>query len=120
VYAINIAAHVQLLITPTPEHKCFMFNVIVEGYELSDGLRYQCMIGDSDSSVHHAVCHGVSSYGRHIFKLECANHAVKCFRGHLVKLAHSLKENMDLLATNCQGNEMCNKKITVEQMKYPN
>ena len=92
-----IAQHKKI---PIPDHKCYKnwsgsscsmeANIIVEGFRLSEsmhGLKYQHMIGDGDSSVHHAVRNGVPSYGRHVQKLECANHAVKCFRGHLEKLA---------------------------------
>ena len=45
------------------------------------------MISDGDSSVNHAVRTGVPSYGRLVQKLECANHAVKCYRSSLEKLA---------------------------------
>ena len=45
------------------------------------------MIGNDDSSVHHVVCTWVSSYGRFVQKLGCANHAVKCYRSSLEKLA---------------------------------
>ena len=55
------------------------------------------MIGDGDSSVHHAVRTGVPSYGRLVQKLECANHAVKCYRSSLEKLA---KENSQFKGRN--------------------
>ena len=58
----------------------------MEGFKQSEtlhGLRYVRMIGDGDSSVHHAVRTGVPSYGRLVQKLECANHAVKCYRSSL-------------------------------------
>ena len=57
-------------------------DIIVEGFKQSEtlhGLRYIRMIGD-----------GNSSYGCLVQKLECANHAVKCYRSSLEKLA---KEN---------------------------
>jgi len=120
VCAINIAAYVQLLSTkkiPIPDHNCYKnwsgsscsmeANIIVEGFRLSEsmhGLKYQHMIGDS--SVQHAVHNGVPSYGRHVQKLECTNHAVKCFREHLEswqKITHNLKVRMDLLLTKCNN-----------------
>ena len=47
------------------------------------GLRYLCLIGDGDSSVYHSVVTRVPTYGRDITKVECANHAVKCFQNRL-------------------------------------
>ena len=76
-------------------------DIIIEGFKQSKalhGLRYVRMIGDGDSSVHHAVCTGVPSYGRLIQKPECANHAVKCYWSSLEKLAKekvNLKAEMD-------------------------
>lgn len=40
------------------------------------GLEYRCFIGDGDSSVHKKLREMVS-YGKHIEKIECANHAIK-------------------------------------------
>ena len=44
--------------------------------------------GDGDSSVYHSVVTGVPSYGRDITKVECANHAVKCYRNRLEVLCN--------------------------------
>ena len=52
-------------------------------------LRYMQLIGDGDSSVIHSVAINVA-YGRHVKKVECTNHAVKCYRSHLEAL---LKNN---------------------------
>ena len=81
---------------PIPEHNCYRnwsgsscsmeANIILEGFQLSEemhGLRYRWLIGDGDSSVYHAVVSGVPTYGIDIKKVECANHAVKCFRNRL-------------------------------------
>ena len=93
-----------------PPHTCYKnwsgsscameADIIVEGFKQSEtlhGLRYVQMIGDGDSSVHHAVCTGVPSYGRLVQKLECANHAMKCYRSSLEKLA---KENSQFKGRN--------------------
>ena len=48
------------------------------------------MVGDGDSSVYHSVRTGVPSYSHLVQKLECANHAAKCYHSNLEKLA---KEN---------------------------
>ena len=85
-----------------PPHKCYKnwsqsscameSDIIVEGFRCSErmhGLRYMWMIGDGDSSVYSSVCIGVP-YGRFVQKVECTNHAVKCYRSALEKLA---KEN---------------------------
>ena len=47
------------------------------------------MVGDGDLSVYLSVTLNVS-YGLGVHKVECANHAIKCFRSGLEKLA---KEN---------------------------
>ena len=67
-------------------------DIIVEGFNLSEsmhGLRYIKMIGDGDSSVHHNIITSVS-YGRYVEKIECANHAVKCYHS---RLANIVKDN---------------------------
>ena len=38
---------------------------------------YLWFIRDSDSSIYYAVVTGVPSYGHHVQKVECANHAIK-------------------------------------------
>ena len=95
--------------TPVPAHRCFRnwkdsscsmeSDIIVEGFNRSEsihGLRYMWMIGDGDSSVHLSVSISVP-YGRHVQKVECSNHAVKCYRGGLEKLA---KENASFRGRN--------------------
>ena len=51
-----------------------------------DDLRYTRFVGDGDSSVHATLLQGVPGWGYAIKKLECANHACKCYRGALEKL----------------------------------
>ena len=66
-------------------------DIILEGFRQSEnmhGLRYLWLIGDGDSSVYHSVVTGVPSYGREIAKVECANHAVKCYRNRLEALCN--------------------------------
>ena len=74
-----------------PLHQCFWnwdesssameIDIILKGFQESEeqhGLRYINYIGDSDSSVQPVLVEGLP-WGRDIKKLECANHAVKCF-----------------------------------------
>ena len=56
--------------------------IILEGFQQSEnmyGLRYLWLVGDGESSIYHSVETGVPSYGCDIAKVECANHAVKCY-----------------------------------------
>ena len=67
-------------------------NIIAEGFHLSEqmhGVRYLWFIGDGDSSVYHVVVTGVPSYGHRMQKVECANHAIKCYRNRLEELCKS-------------------------------
>ena len=70
------------------EHCCFKnwtesstameSDIIVEGFNLSECMHclwYMKFIGDGDSSVHYNIITSVP-YGRHVEKIECANHAV--------------------------------------------
>ena len=50
------------------------------------GVRYTRFVGDGDSSVHTTLLQGVPGWGHVIKKLECANHACKCYRAGLEKL----------------------------------
>ena len=64
-------------------------DIIAAGFKASEsmhGLRNTKVIGDGDSSVLHTVQTTVP-YGRDVKKVECANHAVKCYRGRLEQLA---------------------------------
>ena len=81
--------------TTPKQHQCFLNwtgsscamepDIITEGFQRSEemhGLRYMRFIGDGDSSVFHNIVTSVT-YGRHVKKEECANHAVKCYRTRL-------------------------------------
>ena len=83
-----------------PQHTCFRnwdesssemeTDIILKGFLQSEeqhGLRYTQFIGDGDSSVYPALVSGVP-YGSFIKKLECANHAVKCYCTALENLVH--------------------------------
>ncbi|XP_063238957.1 uncharacterized protein LOC134540255 [Bacillus rossius redtenbacheri] len=64
-------------------------DINVEGFKMSEkmhGVRYKYFVGDGDSSVYAKLVQNVS-YGRTIQKLECANHCIKNYTGHLHKLA---------------------------------
>ena len=50
------------------------------------GVRYLLFIGDGKSSVCRAIVTGVPSYGCFVQKVECTNHAIKCYRNHLKAL----------------------------------
>ena len=65
-------------------------DIIVEGFQKAEqqhGVRYIKFIGDGDSSVYAQLISGVKGWGYAIQKQEYANHAVKCFRSSLEKLA---------------------------------
>lgn len=65
--------------------------IIVEGFRQAEkrhGLRYIKIVGDGDSSVYPSLISSVPVWGRSIRKIECANHAVKCYRSSLEKLVH--------------------------------
>ena len=66
-------------------------DIILEGFwqiENMHGLRYLWLLGDGDSSVYHSVVTGVPPYGHDITKVECANHAVKCYQNRLEALCN--------------------------------
>ena len=84
---------------PKDRHECYKnwnlsssqmeTDIILEGFKLAEkmhGVRYMRFIGDGDSSVHSTLLQCVPLWGRDITKLECANHAVKCYRSSLEKL----------------------------------
>ena len=86
---------------PKDKHRCFKnwdasssemeTDVVVEGFteaERVHGVHYITFIGDGDSSVYPSLIQRVPGYGHCIRKLECANHACKCYRGALEKLVH--------------------------------
>ena len=65
-------------------------NIILDGFrkaESTHGVRYIRFVGDGDSSVHRALLDSVPVWGGDIKKVECANHACKCYRGSLERLA---------------------------------
>ena len=53
------------------------------------GVCYIQFIGDGDSSVHSTLIQNVPGWGFAISKMECANHACKCYRGALEQLVKS-------------------------------
>ena len=53
------------------------------------GVRYMHLTGDGDSSVYYNILTTVP-YGRDVQKVECVNHAVKCYRTRLEAI---LKDN---------------------------
>ena len=63
--------------------------IILQGFKEAEskyGVRYTTFIGDGDSSTHPNLITGVPGWSHAIEKLECANHAIKCYRGSLERL----------------------------------
>jgi len=86
---------------PAPEHKCYHnwsgssssmeADIILQGFLLSEsihGVRYHWMIGDGDSSAYNSVVTGCLKYGKDVIKVECANHAIKCYCSRLEGLCN--------------------------------
>ena len=84
---------------PRDKHSCYKnwsksssemeTDIILEGFleaERVHGVRYTKFIGDGDSSVYPTLLQSVPGWGYAIKKLECANHACKCYRGALERL----------------------------------
>ena len=64
-------------------------DIILEGFLEAEQVHRVCytwFIGDGDSSVHTTLLQSVPGWGFAIKKLECANHACKCYRGALEKI----------------------------------
>ena len=84
---------------PPDQHTCYKNwdesssemepDIILEGFKQAEqvhGVRYKRFVGDGDSSVYPTLIENVLGWGRYIEKLECANHACKCYRSGLEKL----------------------------------
>ncbi len=64
-------------------------DILLEGFRAAEethGVRYMTFVGDGDSAVYSTLVLNVPVWGRDIKKLECANHACKCYRGGLERL----------------------------------
>ena len=81
------------------EHACFKnwhdnssameTDTILEGFKQAEkdhGVRYTRFMEDGDNSVYPTLIAEVPGWGRAIQKVECGNHACKCYRGSLEKL----------------------------------
>ena len=88
--------------SPREEHDCYKnwgssssameTSAIVEGFQKAEkvhGVRYTRFIGDGDSSVYPTLLQEVPEWGRAITKMECANHACKCYRSSLEALVQN-------------------------------
>jgi len=63
--------------------------MLVEGFKAAEsmhGLRFIRMTGDGDSSVLPNIQASVCGWGKNVTKVECANHAVNCYRTCLEKI----------------------------------
>ncbi|ESO91458.1 hypothetical protein LOTGIDRAFT_153902 [Lottia gigantea] len=80
------------------QHQCFKnwdessqamaADVIVEGCMIAEndrGVRYMRLFANGDSSEYAGIQEAVPIWGPHVTKLECVNHACKCFRSSLEK-----------------------------------
>ena len=77
---------------PKDQHRCYKnwdasssemeTDIILEGFvqaEQVHGVRYMRFIGDGDRSVYPTLLANVPDWGSDIRKIECANHACKCY-----------------------------------------
>lgn len=84
---------------PADKHTCYRNweesssemepDIILDGFKKAEethGVRYLQFVGDGDSAVYPTLIENVPIWGRHIKKVECANHACKCYRSGLEKL----------------------------------
>ena len=96
----SVCAHAETQGKEPPQDECHKnwvgpsssmeTDIIVQGFQEAEtkyGLRYTKFVGDGDSSVYPSLITGVPQWGHAIHKIECANHAIKCYRGALEKLA---------------------------------
>ena len=63
-------------------------DILLKGFSQAEsvhGVRYTRFVGDGDSLVHTTLLQGVPRWGYAIKKLECANHACKCYREELIQ-----------------------------------
>ena len=66
-------------------------DILMEGFleaERVHGVRYTKVIGEGDSSVYPTLLQYVPGWGYAIKKIECANHACKCYQGAFEQLVH--------------------------------
>ncbi len=95
----NKHCHACAISIPQDQHVCYKnwsksssemeADIILEGFleaEMVHGVRYMKFVGDGDSSVYPTLIQNVPVWGPAIKKLECANHACKCYRGALERL----------------------------------
>ena len=64
-------------------------DILITGFNSAEsmhGLRYMRVIGDGDSSVMSSIQQFVPVWGNMVTKVECANHAMKCYRNRLEKI----------------------------------
>ena len=92
----SVCAHTLKHNTEPQKHDCYKTwdgpsssmetDILVQGFKEAEtkyGLRYTTFTGDGDSSVHANLVTQVPGWRHVIRKVECANHAVKCYCGAL-------------------------------------
>ena len=70
-------------------HLLLWTDINVTGFRQSEnihGIQYTQGIGDGDCSVLYTIQTTVQSYGRNVVKIECPNHAIKCYHSRLEQL----------------------------------
>ncbi len=95
----SACSHAEKVGKENSNHTCFKnwsgtsstmeTDIIVDGFKKAEsqhGVRYLRFIGDGDSSVYPDLVAKVPVWGYAIKKIECANHATKCYRSALEKL----------------------------------
>lgn len=84
---------------PPQKHHCYKnwtgsscameSDMIVEGFRAAESMhhvKYMRMVADGDSSVLANIQVNVLGWGKHVTKIECANHTVKCYHNRLDKI----------------------------------
>ena len=114
------------------EHECYNnwddsssemeSDIILEGFkkaEATHGVRYLRFFGDGDRSVYPTLLQYVPVWGHFITKVECANHAYKCYRASLEKLAanNTSYKGKGGLTENEEKANKCSKMLCVVRSK---
>ena len=84
---------------PPKDHVCYKnwpgsssamkVDILISRFNIAErehGLRYMRVVGDGDSSILSSIQQYVPMWGNMVTKVECANHAMKCYRNRLEKI----------------------------------
>ena len=120
----SVCAHSLKHNTEPQKHDCYKnwdgpsssmeTDILVQGFKEAEtkyGLRYTTFTGDGDSSVHTNLVTQVPGWGHVIRKVECANHAVKCYRGALERLVmekpHYKERQGEAYSSHAKASDYC-------------